>query len=78
MPQKRYHHLWRILAAVISLLTAYVVSLTLLGYTHRLTWSGILGAFFVFLLLPSVAITGHVPARLERWVHPKPDQPEQR
>lgn len=65
--QKKYNPVWRILAGVISILTAFVVARAAMGMSDGLDWSGALGALLVLVLLPSVAITGRVPAQIERW-----------
>lgn len=64
---KKYNVVWRILAGVISILTAFVVARAAMGMSDGLDWSGALGALLVLVLLPSVAITGRVPAQIERW-----------
>jgi hypothetical protein len=38
-----------------------------MGMTDGLDWSGAVGALLILVLLPPVAITGHVQARIERW-----------
>ena len=65
--QTKYNPVWRILAGVISILTAFVVARAAMGMSDGLDWSGALGALLVLVLLPSVAITGRVPAQIERW-----------
>jgi hypothetical protein len=67
MASGKYNIIWRVLAGIISLLTAFVVARAAMGMTDGLDWSGAVGALFVLVLLPQVAITGHVPARIERW-----------
>lgn len=67
MASKTYNIVWRILAGLISLATAFVVARAAMGMSDGLDWSGALGALLVLILLPPVAITGRVPARLERW-----------
>lgn len=67
MASRKYSIVWRVLAGIISLLTAFVVARAAIGMSHGLDWSGAVGALLVLVLLPPVAITGHVPARIERW-----------
>ena len=67
MASKQYSIVWRVLAAIVSLLTAFVVARAAMGMSDGLDWSGALGAFLVLVLLPPVAITGRVPAQIERW-----------
>ena len=74
MASKKYNVVWRILAAVVSILTAYVVVRAAMGESDGLDWAGALGAFLVLVLLPPVAITGRVPERIERWARLMSDQ----
>ena len=67
MASKSYNIVWRMLAGLISLATAFVVARAAMGMSDGLDWSGALGALLVLILLPPVAITGRVPARIERW-----------
>jgi hypothetical protein len=67
MASGKYNIIWRVLAGIISLLTAFVVARVAMGMTDGLDWSGAVGALLVLVLLPPVAITGRVPARIERW-----------
>jgi hypothetical protein len=67
MASGKYNIIWRVLAGIISLLTAFVVARAAMGMTDGLDWSGAVGALLILVLLPPVAITGHVPARIERW-----------
>ena len=67
MASKKYNIVWRVLAALISLATAFVVARAAMGMSDGLDWSGALGALLVLVLLPPVALTGRVPARVERW-----------
>ena len=67
MASRRYNIVWRVLAGIISLLTAFVVARAAIGMSDGLDWSGAVGALLVLVLLPPVAITGYVPARIERW-----------
>ena len=67
MASKTYNIVWRVLAGLISLATAFVVARAAMGMSDGLDWSGALGALLVLILLPPVAITGRVPARIERW-----------
>ena len=68
MTSRKYNIVWRILAGVISVLTAFVVARAAMGMSDGLDWGGALGALLVLVLLPPVAITGQVPAWVERWV----------
>ena len=68
MAPKKYNLVWRILAGVVSLLTAFVVARSAMGDGDGLDWTDALGALLVLLLLPPVAITGRVPASIDRWV----------
>ena len=67
MASRKYNIVWRILAGIISLLTAFVVVRAAMGMSDGLDWAGALGALLVLVLLPAVAVTGRVPARIERW-----------
>ena len=67
MASKKYNIVWRILAGIISLLTAFVLARAVIGLSDGLTWAGVGGALLVLVLLPSVAITGRLPAQIERW-----------
>ena len=67
MAAKTYNMVWRVLAGIISLLTVFVVARAAVGMSDGLDWSGAIGALLVLVLLPAVAITGRVPARIERW-----------
>ena len=67
MAATTYNMVWRVLAGVISVLTAFVVARAAIGMSDGLDWSGAIGALLVLVLLPPVAITGRVPERIERW-----------
>ncbi len=67
MAGKKYNIVWRLLAGIISVLTAFVVVRAAMGMSDGLDWSGAIGALLVLVPLPPVAITGRVPARIERW-----------
>ena len=66
MASRRYNIVWRVLAGIISLLTAFVVA-GRDGMNDGLDWSGAIGALLVLVLLPPVAITERIPAAIERW-----------
>ena len=70
MTPRKYHPLWRTLAALISLVTIIVLVQILQGDANAPDWAAAAGMVLVLLLLPHMSITGRAPAWFERMTRP--------
>ena len=70
MTPRKYHPVWRILAAVISLVALALLVRIFSGDAKAPDWGAAAGLVLVVLLLPYMSITGRAPAWFERMTRP--------
>lgn len=66
MTPRRYHPIWRVLAAALSLVAVGLLVQMLRGEVAAPDWAATAGLVLVLLWLPFMALTGRAPAWLER------------
>ena len=66
MSPRRYHLIWRLLAAAVSAVAVLLLVRVFRGEVKAPDWAATAGLILVLLWLPFVAITGRAPAWLER------------